>query len=247
MQYELRPFWRKIFQFNWKFGLFLVLLICIPRFILVLNANRSGNYGAIGLIMFISALTPFLFLTKYGRKKILLTQPKSYKWLLMAIIAGLAFSLLLYDLGHSLYGNHYQNWYTYISRSYKIPPGINPQDKAVMFAIVAITGMLFSPIGEELFFRGIVHASFANSLGDKNASLIDSSTFALAHISHFGLVYINQQWTLLSIPTLVWVCSMFLASLLFITFRNYSNSLAGAIICHAAFNLGMTYCIFYFL
>jgi hypothetical protein len=28
-----------------------------------------------------------------------------------------------------------------------------------MFAIMAITGMTFSPIGEELFFRGIVHGT----------------------------------------------------------------------------------------
>jgi beta-lactamase regulating signal transducer with metallopeptidase domain len=68
MEYELRPFWRNIFGFNWKFGLFLVLVICIPRFILVLNANASGNYGFIGLMMVISALAPFIFLTRYAKK-----------------------------------------------------------------------------------------------------------------------------------------------------------------------------------
>ncbi len=66
---ELRPFWNKIFNFNWKFGLFLILIICIPRFVLVLQANETANYKYIGLIMLISAIAPFVFLNKYGRKK----------------------------------------------------------------------------------------------------------------------------------------------------------------------------------
>ena len=65
MENELRPFWTRFFSFNWKFGLLLILLVCIPRFILVLQANSSGSYGSIGLIMVISAITPFIFLGKY--------------------------------------------------------------------------------------------------------------------------------------------------------------------------------------
>lgn len=247
MEQELRPFWRKIFNFNWKLGLFLVLLICIPRFILVLHANATGNYGSIGAIMAISAIIPFVFLVKYGRRKIGITKPKNYWWLLIAFASGLLFSVLLYYLGQMVYGNSYENWYKYIGKSYNIPAGINQQDKAVLFAIVALTGMIFSPIGEELFFRGIVHSSFAKSIGDKKASLAESSAFALTHISHFGLVFINSQWSFLVVPTLVWVTSMFLVSVLFFIMKHYSGSVFGAIICHAAFNLGMTYCIFYLL
>lgn len=70
MQFELKPFWRKLFSFNWQFGLLLILIVCIPRFILVLHANTTGNYGYIGLIMLLSAIVPFVFLTRYGRKKI---------------------------------------------------------------------------------------------------------------------------------------------------------------------------------
>ena len=41
--------------------------------------------------------------------------------------------------------------------------------------VSALIAMTFSLIGEELFFRGIVHSSFANSIGNRKASLIDSS------------------------------------------------------------------------
>jgi uncharacterized protein len=247
MEYELKPFWRKTFHFNWMLGLFLILIFCIPRFILVLHANASGSYGSIGLIMFISAIAPFVFLTKSGRKKIGLTKPQKYSWLLVAFLLGLVFSLLLYHLGQSLYGKSDQNWYVYIGKSYKIPAGINQHDKAILFSVVALTGMTFSPIGEELFFRGIVHSSFAESIGEAKASLVDSSAFAVVHLSHFGLVFVNHQWDFLKTPALIWVVSMFLVSVMFFLFRKYSRSILGAIICHAAFNLGMIYCIFYLL
>ena len=247
MDHELRPFWRKIFDFNWKFGLFLILSVCIPRFILVLLANASGNYSSIGLIMAISAIAPFIFLTKYGRRKIGITKPKKNNWLFTAFISGLIFSLLLHFLGQTLYGNNYENWYKYIGKSYKIPLGINQHDKAILFTVVVLTGITFSPIGEELFFRGIIHASFARSVGEKRASVIDSSAFALTHISHFGLVFINNQWNFFIIPALLWILGMFLVSLMLSFFKQKAGSILGAMICHTAFNLGMIYCIFYLL
>ncbi len=247
MNNELRPFWRKFFSFNWKFGLFLTLTICIPRFVLVLNANSSGNYGSIGLIMLISALTPLFFLSKFGRTEIGITKPKKYNWLLIALIGGLMASFFLYFLGQILYGNSFENWYNYIGKSYKIPTAISPNDKVVLFLIMAFTGMTFSPIGEELFFRGIVHASFAKSVGERKASIVDSLAFSLTHISHFGLVFVNNSWNLFTIPTLIWTLSMFLVSIMFFAIKRYSGSLLGAIVCHSGFNLGMIYSIFYLM
>ena len=247
MDNELRPFWRRFFVFNWKFGLFLILIICIPRFILVLNANASGNYSSIGLIMTISAIAPFIFLRKPGLKKIGITKPHKYNRLLIAFVSGLIASIALYFLGEGLYGKSYENWYTYIGKSYNIPKGIKVNDKTILFSIMTFTGMTFSPVGEELFFRGIVHSSFEKSIGEKKASIVDSSAFALTHISHFGLVFINNRWNFFTTPTIIWVASMFLVSLMFFAFRKYSGSILGAIICHSAFNSGMIYCIFYLM
>ena len=215
MDSELRTFWNRAFCFNWKFGLFLVIAVCIPRFMLVLHANASESYGTIGLIMTLSAIVPFLFLNKHGRQEIGITKPQKYNWLLIAFVCGLIASLFLYFLGQVLYGDSYENWYKYIGKSYQIPMEISQSDKNILFVILAITGMTFSPIGEELFFRGIVHSSFAKSIGEKKASIVDSSTFAITHISHFGLVFINNNWSFFTIPTIIWVLSMFLVSILF--------------------------------
>ena len=247
MERELKSFWNKFFNFNWKFGLFLILVFCIPRFILVLNANETSNYKFIGLIMTIYAITPFIFLTKYGRKIIGLTKPNNYNWLFYAFVIGLIFSFILYFWGDFIYQHTFENWYVYIGKSYNIPNEINPNDKLILFAIMATTGMIFSPIGEEFLFRGIIHSSFAKSIGNFKASIVDSSAFALTHISHFGLVFINNEWKFFALPTIIWVLSMFIVSVLFYMCRRKSKSILGAIICHSAFNLGMTYCIFYMM
>ncbi len=248
MNKELKFFWSNFFDFNWKFGLFLILIICIPRFILVLNANYLGRYSPyIALIMTISAIAPFLFLTKYGRKEIGITKSQNFNWLFIALVCGLVASFSLHFIGKILYDNTFQNWYQYIGKLYNIPTTITQTDKKMMFVIVASTSMIFSPIGEELFFRGIVHSSFAKSIGEKKASIVDSLAFALTHISHFGLVFINNKWDFFTIPTIIWVTSMFFVSLLFYFFRKKSGSILGAILCHSAFNLGMTFCIFYLL
>lgn len=248
MNRELKLFWSNFFDFNWKFGLFLILIICIPRFILVLNANYLGRYSPyIALIMTISAIAPFLFLTNYGRKEIGITKSQNFIWLFIALVCGLVASFSLHFIGKILYDNSFQNWYQYIGKLYNIPTTINHTDKKMMFVIVATTSMIFSPIGEELFFRGIVHSSFAKSIGEKKASIADSLAFAITHISHFGLVFINNKWDFFTIPTIIWVTSMFFVSLLFYFFRKKSGSILGAILCHSAFNLGMTFCIFYLL
>ena len=247
MHRELKSFWRRFLSFNWKFGLLLILIVCIPRFCLVMHANTTGNYGYIGLIMVISAVIPFVFLSKFGREKIGIKKTNRIYWLFLAFITGLGISLLLYFIGSTLYSNTTQNWYVYIGQSYKIPEGIERSDKAMMFAIVAITGMIFSPIGEELFFRGVVHDAFRQSVGEKRASVIDGAAFSFTHLAHFGIVYENSEWRLLLTPALIWVGAMFLVSLVFYYFRKRSASLSGAIFCHAAFNLGMTYSIFYWL
>lgn len=247
MNMELRNFWNRYFTYNWKFGLFLILVICIPRFYFVLRANQTASYSAIGLIMFVSALVPFIFLGKNGLKQIGISKTGKLKWLLLAFITGIIGSLLLYILGKGLYGSAFQNWYVYIGKSYNIPENINAHQRLIQFAIMAGTGMIFSPIGEEFFFRGIVHGSFAKSLGDKKASLIDSTAFAFTHLSHFGLVYVAFAWNFYPMPAIIWISSMFLVSILFFAFKIKSGSIWGAVLCHAGFNLGMIFSIFYLL
>lgn len=224
-----------------------MVLFCVPRFLLVLEANRSGSYQYISLVMVLSALTPFVLLNRAGRREAGLQKPVRYGMLMYALPAGIAFSLLLYGAGVLLYGDTVQNWYVYIARTYPIPEGIAGQEKLVYFLLFSVPGMLFSPIGEEFFFRGVAHAAMARSWGERRASLADSLAFALTHIAHFGLVYTDGRFRFLFVPALLWVTGMFFASRLFFAFKQATGSLAGAVLAHAGFNLGMTFSIFYLL
>ena len=67
---SLHKIWSRYFGYNWKFGLALILLFGVPRFILVLDANMSGGYGTAFIIFFIMWFTPFIFLTRKGRREI---------------------------------------------------------------------------------------------------------------------------------------------------------------------------------
>ena len=245
MSVELRFFWNRIFQFNWIFGFILLLAVCVPRFILVLNANVTGNYGNIGIIMTISAIVPFIFLSKEGRKKIGIKKPTNFAWILYSFVFGIFISTIIFILGYLLYNNTISNWYVYIGKSYNLTTDINAQDKLIYFLVYAITGMIFSPIGEELFFRGIVHASISSSMGERNAIIIDGLSFALTHLAHFGLIYISGSWKFLLIPSLLWMLAMFITSLVFMWCKRMTGSLAGAIVSHAGFNMSMIYLIFY--
>ena len=74
----LRPLWKKIAWFNPAFGFFLVLAFGIPRFIIALNANVTGNYGLIAIVFLLMWIAPFILLTKNGRRSIGVKKPTNY-------------------------------------------------------------------------------------------------------------------------------------------------------------------------
>ena len=108
------------------------------------------------------------------------------------------------------------NWFVYISKSYSASKtGFAESDRLIYFLIYAIVSMTFSPVGEELFYRGIVQGSFAVQFGNPKASIFDSLGFAVTHLAHFGIVYISGAWKFLLIPSLVWMLFMFATGKLF--------------------------------
>ena len=242
----LRPFWQHLFRSNMMFGFVMILLLGVPRFILVLNANVTGSYNLISIIFLFMWIAPFIFLSKEGRRKIGIKKPSGAKWLLFSFISGILICAVMFLVARLFYDNTIANWFNYISRTYRVPANpLTADDRNIYFIIYSIAGITFSPIGEELFYRGIVHESFADKLRDNKASVIDSLAFALTHLAHFGIVYDAGQWNFLMLPALLWVFFMFLASRVFFIFRQQSGSITGAILCHAGFNFAMMYFIFF--
>ncbi|MCD8080047.1 MAG: CPBP family glutamic-type intramembrane protease [Bacteroides sp.] len=241
----LRPFWKHLFRYNWKFGLFLILLFGIPRFVLVLHANVSGGYNTAFIIFLLMWFTPLIFLTRQGRKEIGLRRPRSFLWLPASFLAGGLCCMMVFVLFGWLFSNPTHQPLNYIAGAGAVPAEISDSDRLTYFIIASIPSMLFSPIGEELLYRGLIHGSFTGQFGETRASVFDSLAFALTHLAHFGIIYQNGHWHFLWLPALLWVVCMFVTSQVFFRCKQTAGSLYGAIFSHAGFNLAMMYLIFY--
>lgn len=241
-----RPFWRPFLSPGWRAGLLLVLLWSIPRFWLVLWANQAGSYQYVSLVFISMWVAPFILLSRRGRRDIGMRRPRSFGWLLIGFAAGMASCALLFWLARQAYGAAEGNWLYYIAGTYSnLPDELDANTRLAFFLIFSGISMTFSPIGEELFYRGLIHEHFRHSFGQRAASLLDSLAFSLVHLAHFGLIYTSGSWKFLFLPGLYWVAALFGLCLLFSWFRQRSGSILGAILAHAGFNVGMNYFIFY--
>lgn len=242
----LKPYWGKLFKLNTRLGIALVLLLGIPRVLIVLNANVTGNYQPVSLIFLCMWLAPFVLLTRHGRNAIGIKRPAHYAWLLYAFFIGAFVCLVMYAVAQLCFAYTISNWFVYIAKSYTLSGiKLDGNNRQVYFIIYAITSVTFSPVGEELFYRGIVHQCFVADRSDNKASVWDSFAFALTHLAHFGIVYMAGGWTILVVPGILWVLGMFLSSRVFYWCKVKSGSIFGAMASHAGFNLMMIYLIFY--
>ena len=234
--------WDRIFPLKWVLGLVLIFLFGVPRFILVLNSYESGSSQWVSIVFTLMCFTPLVFLTKAGRKEMGVRKASSRLWLLWGFLLGCGMCLLLFAFNRLAFGTGLENPFVYIAT---LADTGNPSP--VYFMVYMIIVMSFSPIGEELFYRGVVHQAFAEELGEKKASVIDSAAFALTHLAHFGLVFMAGGWTFLPLPAILWLLSTFLLCLVFNRVKRESGSILGAVLCHAGFNSGMGFLIFYSL
>jgi uncharacterized protein len=242
----IRPIFQNLIPYNWAFGLIFIILLGIPRFILVLSANVTKNYGSVSIIFIVMWFIPFILLNKVGRTFIGIKKPKNLKWLIYSVALGGIASFIVYLCASWLFGSTINNSLVYIAKSYSASGVVfTLESRKMYFILYAFAGMIFSPIGEELFYRGLIHGSFVSRFGERNASRFDSLAFAFTHLAHFGIVYVAGGWAFLLLPSLVWVISMYAVSRLFFFCKQKTGSLLGAILSHAAYNVMMMYVIFY--
>lgn len=241
----LRPVFRPFLRYNGLFGLVLILLFGIPRFILVLGANVTRSYNLVSIVFVVMWFMPFLFLCKEGRRFIGIKKPDNYAWLIYSLLLGCITCVVLYLCFTFLYGHTISNAFVYISGTNATGGILSPDMRLMYFLIGSLVSMTFSPIGEELFYRGVVHGSFVPHFGEHKASVFDSLAFALTHLAHFGIVYVAGAWQFLLVPALLWVAGMFFTSRIFFLCKQRTGSILGAILAHAAFNITMMYFTFY--
>lgn len=233
-------------RLNWQTGSLLIAVCSLVRFALALHANVTKSYQVVAFIFVAMGLLPFLLLNRAGRRQIGLVWPTRWAGVLLGGVLGVLSCAVLFYLATFFFDLGEGNSLVYISQTYsKLPHVLSAQDRLTYFLIFSATSMVFSPVGEEIFYRGLVHECFVPSVGNKRAALLDSAAFSLVHLAHFGIVHTKGGWRLLPGPALLWVVSLFGTCLLFSVARAKSGSILGAMVAHAVFNLTMNYFIFY--
>lgn len=241
----VRPAFHGVLPLTPRTGILLLVVFGVVRVALVLQANVTGSYNVVSIVFVAMALLPWILLTREGRRRIGLTRPTRWWALPVALIAGAAACVVVVGVVALFWGSTLQNPFVYIGSTYSnIPADPSPDDLVISFVIYAAIGMLVSPIGEELLYRGLAHEAIASRWGHRRAAVVDAGAFAITHLAHFGVVYVAGAWSFLPVPALVWVAAMFAVSLLFYAHRRLAGSVSGAIVAHAGFNLAMSGAIF---
>lgn len=193
------------------------------------------------------ALMPWLLLSKIGRNQIGLTQPVNVRWYFLGAGLGALASLLMYGLGVIIYGHGVENWYVNISYFYKASMDTSSFGFWMLMAIFTVPAMIFSPIGEEMFFRGLLQKTLEQKLAIWKSTIIESCLFAVVHLCHHGFARTAMGLEFMPIPALLWMVQIFFVGVMFSWLRASSGSIYTAIASHMIFNLVMNLTIFLFL
>lgn len=242
----LRKIWSKYFSFEWKLGLFIIIVYTVLRFTIVLSNVVDGASNVIFLLYLSMWFIPVVLLTRAGRKAIGIRKPDKWIKLIYALAAGIVFCLVSYLITYWLYDLSVNNSFVYMSRVFGLTPEMLEGYRYQLFFIALAVGMTFSPIGEEFLYRGVIHGCFVGKYGESRAAIIASLAFMVAHLPHFGIIYDAGEWSFPFFPALLWMFFMFMVGQLFYRCKVYSNSIWGAVLAHAGFNAGMMY-VTYFL
>jgi membrane protease YdiL (CAAX protease family) len=241
---EFRPLWRTL-----PFGIAGLTLALVAASTAMRAAAMFGPtiWRPLFMLLCIAmAILPWLVLSAPGRRQIGLRLPSHHGWTVSAALAGVAACALCFWLGVTLYGASADNWFVSISQNYRLHPtaGWSLLQLHLTFTIVA---MLFSPIGEEIFFRGYLQKVLEQRCTAATSTNIQAALFALVHLCHHGILATAAGLVLLPGSGALWVVQMFALSLMLAWFRRRSDSLLPAIVAHATFNGAMNGFIFGYL
>lgn len=199
--------------------------------------------GLLPLGFVLMALTPWALLSPAGRREIGLRRPQGRGVWLPALGSGAAASLLCFGLGWALFDRGADHWFVTTAQAFRASVPLQASTP-VLFLMFMLPAISFSPVGEEIFFRGLLQRSLETRWSARTSTWIECGFFGLVHLCHHGLVLGAAGWTLRPLSAPLWVLLMMLTARLFAALRERSGSLYPAMVAHASFNLTMSLCIF---
>lgn len=231
-----------VFGDAYLLGILLACLAAVARAVGMLGPQRL--FWVLPLGFAVMALTPLLFFRKEGRRRAGLRRPRQWRWVVWGVLLGALAAACCYWLGVTLFGDTNDNWFVSVRRSFPITPEMASLSTTRLFWIISLPSMIFSPVGEEIFFRGFLQQSLQERWSYRSSVLLDAGWFAAVHLFHHGIVRIEGRVEVFALSGVMWMLLIFGTGLLFALVRRKADSLLAPILSHAAFNLTMNFTIF---
>lgn len=236
------PLWRWGLVRPWALVLGLALGLASLRVLGSLGPSQWRWVLPVGFV--VMAALPWVLLTPLGRRSIGLQRPRSSGFYAQALATGSGMALVCGLLGLALFGHSADNWYVSIANNYRNTLDTRALAWWQLHVFFTLPACLFSPVGEEIFFRGLLHSALQSRFGARWALTTEAGLFGLVHVCHHGLWLSASGWALRPISGPAWMLLMFGTALLFSMLRQRSGSLGPAIFAHAVFNVTMNTFIF---
>lgn len=193
------------------------------------------------------ALTPWLLLDAADRRGSGLMPARNRGWYAVALAGGTLAALLCFATGAAVFGTGPGNWYVSIAGSYARMMDTSAFPPMMLHLVFTTPALLFSPIGEEIFFRGVLQGALEREMSARIATTLECGLFAVVHLCHHGVVRTAAGLDWMPLSAALWMVLMFGTAWLFATLRRRSGSLYPAIVAHMAFNGAMNGVIFGYL
>ncbi len=240
-----RP-WRSLFPSPLILALVLFVILSGFRAYGFLGSDLfQGQPVMIGFVLM--WFVPLVFLTQYGREQIGFSRPLSLKWIAIGLLLGASAAGICYLLGLLLYGKSDHNWFVSIAYTFQSDERISELPRHLAFIAFTVPAVIASPIGEEIFFRGVIEQANRDRMSPRAAACLAAALFALAQLLHHGIYRGQDGIEIMPISGAIWFALMFATSLVFSFIRRRSESIWTAIAAHVAFNLTTNIAIFYSL
>jgi membrane protease YdiL (CAAX protease family) len=238
----LRPIWKSVFGKAW--------IACLVLFLALAGLRAYGLLGpadarmAVMLNFFLMWFLPLIFFTRTGRFTIGLKNPDRRIWLVWGPLLGILGAVLVFAVGYGLFGAGPDNWYVSIMNSWAVDSSMRELPRGMLFLIYTLPAVIFSPVGEEFFFRGMIHASVGKQWGQRAAAFINATAFAAVHLLHHGIRWNGGGLDISWGSGFMWFLLMMGLSWIFTQCLRRGASIWPAVAAHAAFNLTMNIIIF---
>lgn len=234
--------WRRWLPLPWAVALAVGLMLAGLRVVGVLGPVQWRWLLPLGFM--VMAVLPWLLMTAPGRRSIGLRRATDRRFYALALGAGCAAALVCGLLGLAVFGMGADNWFISIATNYRNTLDTRGLALWQLHLFFTLPACLFSPVGEEIFFRGLLHGALQERFGPRAAAVSEAGLFGLVHVCHHGLWLAATGWAFRPVSGVLWMLLMFGTALVFSALRQRSGSLGPAIVAHAMFNATMNIFIF---